>query len=375
MTAAYKGPFQPERWRDTIWAITSIFESGRPEGDPAAYQNYDDGIVSYGKHQATLASGTLAQVLAEYYARSQSVVSQALQQNYDQRVRARDKTLRHDTTFRDLLIQAAAEPAMAEAQDAVFEQQFYQAAIARARQCNLSSPLGLAVVYDICIQGGWAQVLTRLTRRLGTGVVGENNVDEERWISVFLEEREAWLNDIAQAADARGDHASATALRNSTYRVRELRSLAQAGNYALEGPLRVRGIQIPGVPRPQPVPDLVLVGLEASVDLLNVPAGSQFTVTWKVRNTGNVPWEMDFLLINLSNTPARLWGRRQYYLDELTNVLPVQPDAVANLTLRLRAPRFGRRHQSKWQMADGNGKPFGPILELDYVLSNGPVPV
>ena len=35
-------------WRQTIWAITSVFESGKPEGDPAAYQTLDAGIISYG---------------------------------------------------------------------------------------------------------------------------------------------------------------------------------------------------------------------------------------------------------------------------------------------------------------------------------------
>jgi len=372
---SYNGPFEPDRWRSTVWAITSIFESGRPEGNPAAYQNYDAGIVSYGKHQATLASGTLGQVLAAYYARSQSAVSRALQQDYDLRVRNRDQSLRHDNGFRDLLIQAAAEAAMNEAQDLVFEQQFYQPAVTRARQCNLASPLALAVVYDISIQGGWGQVLERLTNRLGGSVVGQNGIDEERWIETFLDEREAWLNDIAQAADERGDHATADALRISTYRPRELRALARAGNYALEGPFQVRGVNLPGIPRPVPVADLALLGFDTSADLLAVRPGAQFTVTWRVRNTGNLPWDADFLLLNLSNRPARLFSRRQYPLDEVTNLLPVAPGANAALTVRLRAPRFGRRHHSEWRMADSRGNLFGPLLSFDYELASGPTPM
>lgn len=374
MPNPYNGPFEPDRWRATVWAITSIFESGRPEGNPAAYQNYDAGIVSYGKHQATLASGTLGQVLAAYYARSQSAVSRSLQQNYDPRVRTRDQSLRHDNGFRDLLIQAAAEPAMNEAQDSVFEQQFYQPAVIRARQCNLASPLALAVVYDISIQGGWVQVLGRLANRLGASVVGQNGIDEERWIETFLDEREAWLNDIAQAADDRGDHATADALRISTYRPRELRALARAGKYTLEGPFQVRGVNLPGIPRPVPVADLLLLGFDASTDLLGVVPGAQFTVTWRVRNTGNLPWDADFLLLNLSNSPARLFNRRQYPLDEVTNLLPVAPGANAALAVSLRAARTGRRHHSEWRMADSRGNPFGPLLSFDYELASGHTP-
>jgi chitosanase len=372
MPPVYNGPFEPNRWRDTIWAITSIFESGRPEGNPAAYQNYDAGIVSYGKHQATLASGTLGQVLSAYYARSQSAVSQALQQNYDPRVRAKDQTLRSDTAFRELLVQAAAEPAMSQAQDIVFEQQFYQPAIAKARQCNLTSPLGLAVVYDISIQGGWVQVLGRLTNRLGASVVGQNNIDEERWIAVFLEEREAWLNDIAQAADARGDHASAVALRNSTYRPRELRALAQSGNYALRSPLQVRGVNLPGIPLP--AADMQILGLDASVDLLDVPPGARFTVTWRLRNSGNLPWEADFRLRNL-RTSSRILFRQEYLLGQIAQPIPAAPGGEVTLSIALRAPRLGRRVHSEWQLIDGSGRSFGPVLMLDYEIRGATRPI
>ena len=88
--------FEPARWRDAIWAITSIFESGRPHGNPSAYQTYDAGIISYGKHQATLGSGTLNRVVQAYFQRSNSPTKQALQQEYGARIAANDANLRHD---------------------------------------------------------------------------------------------------------------------------------------------------------------------------------------------------------------------------------------------------------------------------------------
>lgn len=245
--------FTPERWRETIWAITSIFETGKVAGNPAAYQTYDAGIISYGKHQATLQSGTLLRVLAAYYERSSSAVSLAIQQEYGLRLAQRDATLRHEVRLRELLIAAAAEPAMVEAQDAVFDQNFYQPAIQLAQQYNLISPLALACIYDAKIQGGVFTLLPQTRDQLG-GIVGETGPDgplnETRWLATFLDLREARLLRLAAAAEARGEVVNAKALRISTFRVQEYRQLLQVGNLALAGDLTIRGRKVPGIVKP-----------------------------------------------------------------------------------------------------------------------------
>jgi hypothetical protein len=376
MSPLYNGPFEPEKWRTAIWSITSIFESGRPEGNPATYQNYDAGIVSYGKHQATLAADSLGQVLDAYFSRSQSGTSQRLQQEFDVRVKSKDDSLRDDADFRSLLINAALEQAMIDAQDSVFEQFYYQPAIAKAQQCALSSPLGLAVIYDIRIQGGWSQVLARLTARLGNSVIGQNGITEEQWIAIFLDEREAWLNDIANNADARGETANANALRISTFRVRELRNLSQAENYGLVGPFTVRGWNLAGLPAaPKPVvlvPDANLVDTTSSVPLIGIKPGAKVTVTWTVHNSGTLAWGKGFRIINILNVPGRVAVKREFLLDTAADHLPVAPGTDVQISVTFRVPATGRIHRGQWQLADDNGDPFGEVIPHVIELNVAP---
>ncbi|MCA9935052.1 MAG: chitosanase [Ardenticatenaceae bacterium] len=242
--------FNPALWRSTIWAITSIFESGQPEGNPAAYQNTDAGIISYGKHQATLQSGTLRHVIDAYLLRSDSPTSFAIQQEYAARIAARDASLRSDPRLKQLLITAASEQAMIDAQDDVFEQRFYQPAVTQARLHNLGSPLGLACLYDTNIQGGLFTLLPQTKSQLGS-IVGDNGfegpIDEQTFINTFLDLREARLLRLADEAQARGEQVQAQALRTSTFRVEEYRKLLRANNLTLEGDLNIRGRIVPGI--------------------------------------------------------------------------------------------------------------------------------
>lgn len=238
--------FEPEKWRSTIWAITSIFESGRPEGNPAAYQTYDAGIISYGKHQATLSSGTLNRVLQAYYRLSDSAARQALKEEYGDRVARMDQNLRNDGRIKQLLLEAANELAMSQAQDEVFDQSYYQPAIAAAKEYNVKSPLGLAALYDTQIQGGLYIILPRVTARLG-GKIGQAGISEKQWLAAFLDLREERLYRLADQFEAKGDTGTAKALRVSTFRVEEYRKLLRAGNLELKGPMYIRGQQIDGI--------------------------------------------------------------------------------------------------------------------------------
>ncbi len=241
----------PDAWRRTIFAITSVFESGTPQGNPAAYQTYDAGIISYGRHQATLASGNLGRVVRAYVQRSNSVTSRALQQEYLHRLLHRDETLRHDSRLRQLLISAAEETAMHEAQEMIFSQNFYQPSAQSALRYRLQTPLGLACLYDTRIQGGMEIVANRTRNRLGglPGDIGKDQkpIREAEWLLVFLDEREIRLLRLAEQNAARGDHANANALRVSTFRVEELRKLLLAGNLDLSGELVVRRQRIRGI--------------------------------------------------------------------------------------------------------------------------------
>jgi hypothetical protein len=238
--------FTPDNWRSAIFAITNIFESGTPDGRVDAYQNVDAGIVSYGKHQATLQSGNLERVLNAYFPRSNSATSQALQQEYAGRVQRKEETLRHDARFKQLLLAAAAEPEMSQAQDEVFDNRFYTTVAARASQLGVKTPLGLACLYDTQIQGGLDRVVELVTQKLGTSGPS-TSTDEPTWIRTFLDEREAWLNRVADNKEKEGLPQDAGFLRTSTFRVRELRQLLNSGNLQLAGEFSVRGQRIQGL--------------------------------------------------------------------------------------------------------------------------------
>jgi len=238
--------FDPVSWRDTIWAITSIFESGRPEGNPAAYQTYDAGVISYGKHQATLTSGNLNRVLLGYFRLSSSDTSKALQNEYIGRIAQMDASLRNDGRIKELLLAAANEPEMNQAQDDVFDQSFYRPVSAVARENNVGSPLGLAALYDTLIQGGLYFILPLVAERLG-GKIGQAGITETQWLDVFLDLREERLLRLADKFAVKGDAGSANALRISTFRVQEHRKLLQAGNLQLKGPFAIRGQQVTGI--------------------------------------------------------------------------------------------------------------------------------
>jgi hypothetical protein len=229
-------------WRDGVWRVTSVFESGSPEGRPEAFQTFDSGIVSYGRHQATLASGHLEHVLRLYWENSDTPLARALQGEYEGRVRNKDEGLRDDARFRDLLLAAATDPKMVAAQDQVFDTNFYRPAVDVWQSQGLKSPLALACLYDTRIQGGLGDVI-RKTQELGLPA----EVGEAAWLAHFLDEREKRLYRLADSAEARGESNMAVALRNSSYRVKALRKVLNAGNLALEGEFFIRRNRIKGV--------------------------------------------------------------------------------------------------------------------------------
>lgn len=242
LTGTAVPPFNPDDWRKVVFSITSIFESGNPNGRPEAYQTYDAGIISYGKHQATLAAGTLGEVMQRYWELSQTPTSRTLHADYGQRILNRDASLRHDERLKTLLLEAATDPAMIQAQDDVFARLFYTPAVRKTRQLGLQTPLGLACIYDMMIQhgpGGADHILKQLPT-LGS-------LPEAGWLAALLDKREAHLNHLADRNEQNGKTVNARALRNSTYRVRELRALLQQGNLTLSGTLTVRHISFPGL--------------------------------------------------------------------------------------------------------------------------------
>ena len=140
-----------ERVRIAAFNITSGFEGGGYD----TYQNYDSGLISYGRFQFTLAGSSLFRVLEIYTAQSTSDLANELRSNYLERVRVHDANLRADQRLRDLLIRAAEDSLMQTAQDRIATEQYWdivQSLSIRPRQIRL--PLSMALVFDMGINFG-----------------------------------------------------------------------------------------------------------------------------------------------------------------------------------------------------------------------------
>lgn len=140
-----------ERVRIASFNITAGFEGG----GYATYQNYDAGIVSYGRFQFTLAGSGLYRVLEKFTTRASSAVANELRTHYLERTRNHDANLRNDQRLRQLLIEAAQDPIMQKAQDEVATEQYWDVVQDLSiRPRNIRTPLGHALIFDMGINFG-----------------------------------------------------------------------------------------------------------------------------------------------------------------------------------------------------------------------------
>ncbi len=201
---------EQERIRLAAFAIAGAFEGGRGY---ANYQNYDRGIVSYGRFQFTLSSGSLGRVLGIYFDTSTSAVSDRLRAFRD-RINAKEESLRHDDTFKALLIEAAEEDEMRDAQDAITIRDYWNPSQDSASVRGVKTPLGQALFFDMAIQHGPMHMyIQRAEAHFGVPPKSrliENGITEVQLISQTAIERRDFLYDFADrnnypGVKARGD--------------------------------------------------------------------------------------------------------------------------------------------------------------------------
>ena len=189
-------PATADEIRRVAMQITAVLETGSLNGY-GALNDYDAGIVSFGRHQATLASGSLEALLVRYLGASNTPQANALR-SYMPRVGQKDPALRNDSGFKDALRASADDPAMQSAQDAAIIVSHYNPAATAAGGWNVKSPLGVAMLYDTKIQGGMETVLARAKNRVG-GKPGENGVTERAFLDVDIADSDA--QEILAGAD------------------------------------------------------------------------------------------------------------------------------------------------------------------------------
>lgn len=178
-----------ERVRRAAFSITETFEGH----GYAAYQNYDAGVISYGRFQFTLAAGTLATVVTRYLERSTSQIAMELR-NFQPLLVARDQSLRQHTRLKELLIAAANEPQMKQVQNDLATENYWKRMLElSAKPRGIGAPLSLALLFDIAINFGvMHSLLTMAETELGVAPrsrVIENGVTEQQLITKVAELR------------------------------------------------------------------------------------------------------------------------------------------------------------------------------------------
>jgi hypothetical protein len=181
-----------DRVRKAAFAVTAAFEGH----GYAAFQNYDRGIISYGRFQFALTGG-LGSLVERYLLRSNSDLAVQLRP-YLPRLKAVDESLRNDARLRELLVAAAAEKIMQEVQDEVATENYWNRVTDLSiNPRGIQAPLSRAMLFDIGIQYGIMHSLIGMAEDdlavPRKSVVGENGVTEEKLIAQVAERRRRGL--------------------------------------------------------------------------------------------------------------------------------------------------------------------------------------
>lgn len=214
----------------TAQSIVNIFETGSVLGD---YGNVtvisgDTGHLTFGRSQTTLGSGNLTELLGRYCANPGARFAPRLEPFRD-RIAARDFALDAELKLHNILRATADDPVMRETQDIFFDQVYWQPAERAALQLGITTPLGVAVVYDSTVHGSWKMIRDRTVEQKGA----VDALGEREWIGAYVDMRFEWLN-----THPRPD------LRATTYRMVALRRLIDQEFWGLDLPLVVRGEEI-----------------------------------------------------------------------------------------------------------------------------------
>lgn len=211
-------------------AIVNIFETSSVLGDYGKVTLIagDTGHLTFGRSQTTLGSGNLHKLLQEYCnnpgARFQSQLAPFLP-----RFEARELSLNHEPHLHNILRATADDLVMRETQDVFFDRAYWQPAERSAHQLGITTPLGIAVVYDSQVHGSWESMRTRTSQQAGTLAT----LGEKEWINAYVRTRHQWL-----VNHTRRD------LRATAYRMEALQRLIDLEQWGLELPLVVHGQEI-----------------------------------------------------------------------------------------------------------------------------------
>ncbi len=206
-------------------AITNIFETSTAFGNFAAVAVNDDGAgISYGISQFTHASGSLAVVIEEYFARGgavgREVIASRIEFLKDRRAKAVER-LASDNALKNALRAAGLTSEMRAAQISVAERLYLAPAIAACAGSGFVEPLSLAVIYDSINHGSFEKIRDKISAAL----------PERQWIAAYVRVRDEWLRSVPR-------------LKKTAYRTAFFSGEIRRGNWRLDPPLNVNGFRL-----------------------------------------------------------------------------------------------------------------------------------
>ena len=226
--------------RHAINCIISVFETGRVP-NPGAYSTCtilpDGAGISYGMHQSTDRAGSLDNIVKRYielggaHAPALQAYLPYFASNKSATEPPKGPWSAETRAVIDLLKVAGADPVMHQAQEEVFDRDYFQPAVNHANQIGLTKALSLAVVYDTCIHSGPGGVT--MIRNMFAAKSPANGGTEAEWVKAYLNARRNWL----------GTH-KMTILHGTVYRMDALLALITAGNWDLTPPFKVRTVTV-----------------------------------------------------------------------------------------------------------------------------------
>lgn len=211
--------------------ILNAFEndSGSPETDYKSVYIYRDGNDK--RKQVTLArgftddGGNLKKVVERYIAKGGS-----LSKLFQDRLGKFGKGVLHtDQEFIGALHTAAAEPAMQQAQDEIFDEVYLQPALRWAQGFKFEQPLSVGVIVDSFLHSG---TMTRFLMAKFTEHKPSDGGDEKKWMTSYLHERLAWFERVTGP------------LHNTTYRPKFFLGQIATNNWEMHCPLVANGTRV-----------------------------------------------------------------------------------------------------------------------------------
>jgi chitosanase len=210
----------------TAQAIVNVFETGRVMGNYSAVTVLpgDSGHLTYGRSQTTLGSGNLFQLLNDYCRQPGALFAAQLAPSLP-RFQQKDISLDTDASIRALLQQAGTDPVMRATQDQFFDANYFIPSVTAAGNVGITEPLGVTVVYDSHIQGGWGTLLKRMPSVSDAG-------GERAWVASYVSLRRSWLLSLDPP------------LPSTVYRMDSFNALIAQNKWDLALPLTVHGVTI-----------------------------------------------------------------------------------------------------------------------------------